>query len=214
MGQMSRLERWGMYMRTKSKETENTIISFVDKFFDDVCRSPSLREIERGTNISRQTVQRYLKALGCAKIIQYDGKAIITEHIKEKTAASILHLPVIGPIACGSFSLEEQQTEGFLDFPASLLGSGKYFVLKAYGESMTNAGIDESDLVVVRSQSSANIGDIVVAIDDNNRNTLKRLMHNGVRYYLHPENEKYKDIYPNELRIQGVAVKIIKDVMR
>jgi len=200
-------------MRTKSKITEERIISFVNEFYDDMCRSPSLREIEQGTNISRQTAQRYLKALDCANIIKYDGKTIITEHIKNNTAASVLHLPIIGRIACGSFSLEEQKIDGSLDFPSSLLEPGHYFALKAYGDSMTNIGIDESDLVIVRSQSSANIGDIVVAIDDNNNNTLKRLMHNGERFYLHPENEKYQDIFPAELRIQGVAVKVIKDIM-
>jgi len=201
-------------MRTKSQDTEKQILSFVNAFFDDMCRSPSLREIERGTSISRQTVQRYLKALDCAKIIEYDGKTIITNHIKDKASVSILRLPIIGPVACGNSTLEEQQIEGTIDFPESLLQPGHYFVLKAQGDSMTNIGIDESDLIIVRSQNTANIGDIVVAIDDDNKNTLKRLLHNGVRYYLHPENEKYQDIFPNEIRIQGIAIKIIKDVSR
>ena len=66
----------------------------------------------------------------------------------------------------------------------------------------------------MRKQSSADYGKIIVAIDENNENTLKRFLYDEKkkRPYLHPENKKYKDIYSDEIKIQGVAVKVIKNL--
>ena len=78
---------------------------------------------------------------------------------------------------------------------------------------MVNAGIDDGDLVLIRQQRNAEPGQIVVALADN-MNTLKRyLLDSEGQAYLHPENEAYPDIHPeNELAIQGVAVKVLKDL--
>ena len=77
---------------------------------------------------------------------------------------------------------------------------------------MIRAGIYDGDLVVVHKTSSASAGQIVVAIDDEGQTTLKRLAHDGQRYYLHPENPAFDDIYPSELRIQGVAELMLRDL--
>ena len=73
-------------------------------------------------------------------------------------------------------------------------------------------GLIDGDLVVIRKQNYANVGDIVVALDDENQNTLKTLCfdEDERRYYLHPENEKYDDIYVNGFIVQGVAQHVIK----
>ena len=77
---------------------------------------------------------------------------------------------------------------------------------------MIGAGIQDGDLVVIRKASHAAVGQIVVAIDDEGQTTLKRLTHDGERYYLHPENPEFADIYPEELRIQGVAELMLRDL--
>ena len=79
---------------------------------------------------------------------------------------------------------------------------------------MIDAGIDDGDLVLIRQQQTAEVGDIVVALVEN-ENTLKRLefSERRQRYYLHPENETLKDIYVDELSVQGVAVKVLKDLI-
>ena len=91
---------------------------------------------------------------------------------------------------------------------------GAHYSVKVVPVLLSNAGIEENDLVIVRRQSSAEYGNIVVAIDENNENTLKRFMYDKKkkRPYLHPENDKYDDIYQNEIKIQGVAVKVIKNL--
>ncbi len=205
-----------MLMPAKLKNAPERIIGYIDSFYDEYLRAPSLREIENAIGISRQTSMRYLKRLSEDGVLKYDGSVgtIVTEHIEKLTSKKTEELNIVGKIACGNPVTEEETRIGTIDFPIALLGSGEYFVLQAYGDSMIDAGIEENDLVIVRRQSTADYGKIVVAIDENNENTLKRFMYDKKkkRPYLHPENDKYDDIYQNEIKIQGVAVKVIKNL--
>lgn len=200
----------------KTAEKSKIIIDYINEYYDKYYRSPSLRDIEAATGIPRATVGFYLNHLKAENVIEYDGKreTIITDYIKSVAEKTTEKLNIVGKIACGNPATEEETRIGTIDFPIALLGSGEYFVLQAYGDSMINAGIEENDLVIVRRQSSADYGKIVVAIDENNENTLKRFMFDKKkkRPYLHPENDKYDDIYQNEIKIQGVAVKVIKNL--
>ncbi len=214
---MNCLYFWSVIEMTMPRpNTEGIIIDFVNEFYDKYLRSPSLREIETETGLSRQTSMRYLKRMDEEGILKYDGKVgtIITEYIEKRTSKRFEELNIVGKIACGNPVTEEETRIGTIDFPIALLGSGEFFVLQAYGDSMINAGIEENDLVIVRRQSSAEYGNIVVAIDENNENTLKQFMYDKKkkRPYLHPENDKYDDIYQDEIKIQGVAVKVIKNL--
>ena len=201
-------------MRTKSAEKANAIVEFVDAFFERNRRSPSIREIEAGTGIPRPTVQRYLVDMGDKGQIEYDGSNIITEYIRRITTQNIVRLPISGAVPCGEPQSEEEWKGDFVEFPASLLGRGDFYILMADGDSMTDAGIDKGDYVIVRRTNSAEFGKIVVALDNEQRNTLKRLAFDTKtkRPYLHPENKKYNDIYPDTLSIQGVAEMVIKNL--
>ena len=199
-------------MRKKSNETKIAIERFVDVFFDLNKRSPSLREIEAELKISRQTIHRYLREMHDFGNLSYDGKRIGTKHIESLSKMSVRKLPIYGFVSCGNPSLEFQQMNDYLDIPESFLDGGEFFILTASGDSMKNAGIDDGDFVLVKSQSYGNIGEIVVAIDDNGQTTLKRLLYDGNRYYLHPENNDYQDIFLSEFSIQGVAKKVIKEL--
>ena len=99
----------------------------------------------------------------------------------------------------------------YVPLPVALFGQGDFYLLRASGKSMIEAGIDPGDLVVVRKQNTAEEGDIVVALVDN-ETTLKRFYrdkkHRCIR--LHPENSKMKDIYVQDCTIQGVAQNVIK----
>ena len=201
-------------MRTKNPETMERIERFVDSFFDAHLRTPSMREIESGTGLSRQTASSYLRAMAEQGMLEYDGASIITEHIRQRADVQTVSLPIIGRVAAGVLTAAEEVREGFVEVPLSVLGSSEYFALRVYGESMLRAGMYDGDLVVVRKAQTASVGQIVVAIDDEGQTTLKRLAHDGERYYLHPENPAFDDIYPNELRIQGVAELMFRDLKR
>ena len=103
----------------------------------------------------------------------------------------------------------EENIEETHALPQSLFGNGKLFMLRAFGDSMIDAGIKQGDLIVLRQQNCAENGDIVVALVDG-KNTLKRFYKKGKKIVLHPENATMKDIIVSECEIQGVLVSCIK----
>lgn len=198
-------------MRSKNPEIMKRIVDFVEAYHLDYNSSPSLRVIADGVGIGSTTVYRYLMEMNERGMICYDGKTIRNEKIN-KSQRGTIRAAVIGRIACGIPNLAEQHVEGYVNLPESLFGQGNFYILRASGCSMTEAGIDDGDLVVIREQNTAEDGQIVVALVDDEA-TLKRFFHEGDRIRLHPENPRMKDIFVTDCRIQGVAVKVIHDLM-
>ena len=198
-------------MRSKDPEIMKRIVDFVEAYHLDYNSSPSLRVIADGVGIGSTTVYRYLMEMNERGMICYDGETIRNEKIN-KSQRGTIRAAVIGRIACGIPDLAEQHVEGYVNLPESLFGQGNFYILRASGCSMTEAGIDDGDLVVIREQNTAEDGQIVVALVDDEA-TLKRFFHEGDRIRLHPENPRMKDIFVTDCRIQGVAVKVIHDLM-
>lgn len=198
-------------MRSKDPEIMKRIVDFVEAHHLDYNSSPSLRVIADGVGIGSTTVYRYLMEMNERGMICYDGKTIRNEKIN-KSQRGTIRAAVIGRIACGIPNLAEQHVEGYVNLPESLFGQGNFYILRASGCSMTEAGIDDGDLVVIREQNTAEDGQIVVALVDDEA-TLKRFFHEGDKIRLHPENPRMKDIFVTDCRIQGVAVKVIHDLM-
>lgn len=146
-------------------------------------------------------------------MIKYDGQQIITDKTS-KISTELTSVAILGSVSCGLPQLEEENAEEYLSLPVALFGSGSFYLLRAKGTSMIEAGINLGDLVLIRKQSEAKDGEIIVALV-NNENTLKRLRVDEANHCvrLHPENKKMQDIIVPEgesLQIQGVAVHVIK----
>ena len=187
------------------------IITFVNDFYQHNHRSPSARQIAAGTSIPRTTLQRMLRTMAENGLIDYDGETIVTE-LAIKTSEEMTPVGIIGSIPCGNLALEEEAVEEIVQLPVSLFGKGNLFLLHASGDSMTGAGIDDGDLVLIRKTEEAQNGDIVVAFVEGEGNTLKRYRKYGHTVFLHPENPKYRDIPLKDCKIQGVAVSVIKNL--
>lgn len=131
----------------------------------------------------------------------------------EEYNQNIVFVPLLGEIACGSISEAIVEADEYLPMAASVLGSGEHFIIKAVGDSMIGAGIDEGDYVLIRSQNSADDGQIVVARDGDST-TLKRLYHDNKRkkVILRAENPRYRDQEFDAIEVQGVAIKVIKNL--
>ena len=198
-------------MRQKNPKYMKEIEAFVDDFYSKHHKTPSCREIAENTTLQRSAVQKYLTTMNDQGMIKYDGKTIRTKRM-QSYAPDTTSVGVIGTIACGPLSMEEEAVEQYVDLPTSLFGSGDFFILHASGDSMTGAGIDNGDLVLIRKQEEAHNGDIVVAYIEGEGNTLKRFKRYGRTVFLHPENPKYTDIPLKNCKIQGVAVWIFKQV--
>ena len=143
-------------------------------------------------------------------MIEYNGREINT-NVTRKYSGEQTQMPIVGSIPCGSPQYEEENIEEYISLPTAIFGKGDFFILRADGQSMIEAGIEDGDLVVVKKQMEANEGDIVVALVDN-QNTMKRYYRDdkNKKIILHPENKRMKDIIVDECYIQGVACNVIK----
>lgn len=200
-------------MRSKNVELMKKIKDFAERFYLIHYQSPTITQIAEGVGIARSTAYKYLVEMDERGIIEYDGRNISTEII-EQSSPKFIRAAVLGSVSCGLPNFAEENIEEYLSLPESLFGKGEFYILKARGESMIEVGIDDGDLVVIREQDVAEEGDIVVALVDNEA-TLKRFYRddeNGC-IVLHPENRSMKDIIVERCIIQGVAVKVIKDLL-
>ncbi len=201
-------------MRSKNEQTLNNILKLINDCYFEKGSYPTFQEIASAIGLSVQQTYRYVDELIKRGEIEKSGR-YGDPQTKEIVNAIYNHnrLPIVGEVACGTPILAEENIESYVSFSKDLLGSGKFFILRAKGDSMINAGIDDGDLVIVRQQDTAEEGQIVVALIENEA-TLKRYYtdkkQNKIR--LHPENDEMKDMFFDTISIQGVAVKILKDI--
>lgn len=201
-------------MRSKSAELMKNIIDYIDMEYLDSGRVPSMQEIADAVNISKACVSNYIAEMKENGMLDNDGghRGVRTKFMN-KMQQGVEHIPIVGTIACGTPMLAEENIESYLPIPKELLGSGKHFILKAHGDSMVNANIEDGDLVIVRQQETAEEGQIIVALIDN-ETTLKRyyLDESSKQVRLHPENDAMEDMYFDSIDVQGIAIKVIKDL--
>jgi len=202
-------------MRSKSPELMERICSFVGNYYRDNHASPSLRKIADGVDIARTTAYRYLIEMDERGMLSYDGHSIKTPEIKKYTAG-YFSAPIVGSIPCGDPAMEEEQVEEYVRLPQSIFGQGDFYLLRASGDSMVDAGIQDGDLVVIEKRETAEIGDIVVALDGDNENTLKTFAgldpetKCAVLRFENKRKYRNKEIHVPQLTVQGVARHVIK----
>ena len=128
------------------------------------------------------------------------------------SGASSVPLPVHGKIAAGT-PIEALQNPGrTVDIPVSMLGGGEHYALEVEGDSMVEAGILDGDTVVIRRCDTADNGDIVVALVDEQEATLKRLRRRGESVALEPANAAYETriFGPDQVAIQGKLIGLVR----
>ena len=162
--------------------------------------------------MSNSVGYRYLMTLRDRGIIVYSGKDTLAIEGQEKMRPAYRRVPILGGIPCGSPEEHTELVEGYVALPEEWL-FGDCYLLRAEGDSMTGAGIDDGDLVLIRKTTLSETGRVVVALVDGTDTTLKRyFVEKDGTPVLRAENAKYRDIKPFHLAVQGVAVKVIKDV--
>ena len=172
--------------------------------------APSVREIgEAGGLKSPSTVHFHLKKLEEAGLIEKGackGRAISVAAAAEPPQDN--RIPILGTVAAGAPILAQEQVEDYLTFDTHGR-SGEYFALRIRGFSMKNAGILPDDLVVVRRQSTALNGEIVVALIGEEA-TVKRLKRANGEIWLLPENEDFEPIDGSEAQVLGKVTAVIR----
>lgn len=188
-------------------EIKKCISSYIDKYG----YSPSLSEISEETGIAQTSVYRYINAMVERGELDMPARRCVTPtNVKSQS----IRVPVLGAVSCGIPKYAEENIEEYIRLPVALFGKGEFFILRAYGDSMIEVGIEDGDLVLIKHQETAEAGQIVVALIDNEDATLKRYYPEPAKHRvrLHPENSNMEDIIVPDCAIQGVAVKVIKDL--
>lgn len=202
-------------MRSKSPELMKEICTYVSDYYRQRRSSPSVNEIAKAVGIAKTTAYRYLVEMNERGMLSYDGHTIETPQINRCTSG-YFSAPIVGSIHCGDPETEEEHVEEYVSLPESIFGKGEFYILRASGDSMVDAGIEDKDLVVIKKQDTASIGDLVVALDEDNQNTLKTFdgidEESGYAILKYENRRKYRNkvIRVRELVVQGVAKHVIK----
>jgi len=198
-------------MKLTKKQKE--FLGYISLYRDEWGQSPSFDEIcsHFGFN-SYNTVTTYLK------ILERKGYIRLPDKKNRKRAVEIIspveakrfEFPLLGKVAAGK-PIEAVENPDVIEVPPSMIGSGDYFVLEVKGFSMQEEGILDGDFVVVRKQSTAERGETVVALI-NNEATVKKYYKNIDHVELRPAHGDMESILvkEGELRIEGKVVGVIR----
>ncbi len=214
-------------INTKQKR----ILDFIVESLQTEYRCPSVREICTHVGLSStSTVQSHLDALERFGYIKRDSNKnrsitivgmtkgdaesgtseVSSSESFEFLGANLRQVPLIGTVQAGTPITAIQNQEAALPLPVQLIGNSDCFLLRVQGESMRDIGMYEGDMLIVRNQSTANNGDIVVArIDD--EATVKRFYREHDHVRLQPENDNFEPIIVRDCVIEGKVIGLIRD---
>jgi repressor LexA len=205
-----------MQTSTELTARQREIWSFVLDYSDRHGYPPTVREIGEAVGLaSPSTVHAHLANLERAGLLRRDPtkpralELVGREKASATEAAELPKLPLLGQIAAGGPLLAEQNVEDEIAVPATLHGD---FLLRVKGDSMIEAGILDGDTVLIKKSDTADTGDIVVALVDDEEATLKRLRRKGASIALEAANPQYETriFGPDRVRIQGKLVGLMR----
>ena len=195
-------------------QRQREVFDFIRGYARDHGYPPAVRDIGRALGLaSPSTVHAHLSKLERAGLVRRDPtKPRALELLASAArAAAGAGLPLVGRVAAGQPILAEENVEEYVEVPELAGGGQGEFVLRVAGDSMRDAGILEGDYVVVRRQDTADDGEIVVALVEDEA-TVKRLFRERDHIRLQPENEAMEPIRAREVTILGRVVGVCRRV--
>ncbi len=197
-----------MSPRTPQGQTRERIYRFVRKRLLEGL-PPTVREVRDAFRFKAvETAREHLERLVTeGRLTKKKGKARGYSLPDLEKTPVMVPIPLLGRVQAGDPTTAVEDIEGYV--PVQPRGMGDLFALTVQGDSMIGAGIMPGDIAIVRHQPTADSGDVVVALMDDEA-TVKRLRITEDRIELHPENPKFKPIFPdpNELVILGKVIEI------
>ena len=209
---------------------ERTILKFIQKEIEERGYAPSVREICKAVDLSSTaTVQGYLNTLEKRGFIKkenqkgrtlrllkdYKGEEVISNQMgvieaKEYySSKEMVNVPIVGKITAGMPILAVENVTDTFPIPIDFVGSSDCFMLKVRGESMIEAGILDGDLILVRKQSDAINGQIVVALIEDEA-TVKTFYKEKDHIRLQPENPTMDPIIVPDCKILGKVIGVFR----
>lgn len=196
-------------------QKQNEVLQFIKGYIAKNKYPPSIREVADFFGISVKGAHDHIRALEKKEHIrigQNRSRAIeiLDERVQHET---LVEVPLLGRVAAGIPLFAEENFDGTLSIPRQMLGSGNHFALKVQGDSMIGAGILSGDTAVIRQQNTAENGDIVVAQVEE-AVTLKRFFKEANRIRLQAENEAFKPLFAQNVKVLGKLVTIMRNYGR
>ncbi len=213
---------------------------FINKKLRSTGVSPSYEEMKLSLNLkSKSGIHRLISALeerGFIKRMAHKARALEVIKLPETASANDIYnsfspsvikggldqnnsnvdnseIPVLGKIAAGTPVEAIQNEVARIPLPENIEKNGEYFGLKVQGDSMTEAGINEGDTVIIKKTDTADNGKIVVALIDDHEAMLKRIRRKGKTVALESANRNYetKIFGPDRVKVQGVLVSLYRN---
>jgi repressor LexA len=189
------------------------VLIFIKKFMISHGFPPTVREIGKGMNVSSPaTTQAHLnnlEAKGYIKKNNSKNRALELRVVNEfkENSEDVVKVPLLGKITAGSPIEAISNPNEYFDLPSYLVPKNKeVFTLQVNGDSMINIGIYDNDTVIVQKQNTANNGDVIVAMTEDNEVTLKTFYKENDHIRLQPENNYMKPILLNNITVLGKAI--------
>ncbi|MEJ7473144.1 transcriptional repressor LexA [Staphylococcus saprophyticus] len=207
-------------MRELTKR-QNEIFEYIKQTVHAKGYPPSVREIGEAVGLaSSSTVHGHLSRLEEKGYIRRDPTKpraieIVTEQLGEPiNMEETIHVPVIGKVTAGIPITAVENVEEYFPLPEHFISThnSDIFILNVVGDSMIEAGILDGDKVIVRSQTIAENGDIIVAMTEENEATVKRFFKEKAYYRLQPENSSMDPIYLDEVTVLGKVVGLFREM--
>jgi len=191
---------------------QQQVLNFITNYQKRKNYAPSLEEICKKLKISSVSTAHFhvskLQNLGYLEKEDNKPRAINITKREE-----LVKIPIVGTIAAGRpIEAIEILDKTITISKKEISPNEKYYALRVQGDSMINEGIFDGDIVVIRKQATANNGQTVVAIIDDNEATLKKIYKEKGRIKLQPANQAILPIYRKDVEIRGIVVKIVRNL--
>jgi repressor LexA len=204
---------------TKVSKRQEAILEFIKNEVKSKGYPPSVREIGEAVGLaSSSTVHGHLERLEGKGLIRRDPTKPRAIEVLDLEDASIpkqgvVHVPLIGKVTAGMPISAIEDIQEYFPLPDTYGASeDQLFMLEIMGESMIEAGIFDGDYVVVKQQATANNGEIVVAMTDEDEATVKRFYKEKNHFRLQPENSSMEPIIVNNVTILGKVVGLYRQL--
>ena len=196
---------------------QKDVFDYMKNYIAEAGYAPSVREVCDALNLkSTSTAHAHLSQLEKKGYIFRNNARPRTTTIlhgkdprDERCSERMIRVPVVGNVAAGMPITAVENIEEYVTLPHSMLGEEDVFILNVKGDSMTDAGILDKDRIIAKKQVTAQNGDIVVAMLDEEA-TVKRFFKEKDQFRLQPENENYEPIYAKEIDVLGKVIGVLR----
>ena len=193
----------------KKKYNDEAVLNYILNYIQEYGYAPAVRDICKGCNIpSTATSFTIVNRLAEQGLIE---KSKVGENKRRAMTVrqNAVKIPLVGTVAAGEPIFAQENYEDYFSVPSNLFGNEDMFMLTVKGDSMIKIGMFNGDKIIVKTQETADNGDIVVALVEDSA-TVKRFFRRGGKFILHPENDDMEDFVFDDVKIIGKVIGLMR----